>query len=115
MKFGSFHDDGGAYFGNLELEDNSKSDNKVLFFAPGSTAPVLYEGEHTLRCTLDPWSYNCSSVGVLKRKELSGFIVSVIKGEVDLTPKKVAVSDVQPETSQDSEILEDIPVVHEEL
>ena len=114
MKFGSFHDDGGAYFRSLELEDNSKSDNKVLFFAPGSTTPVLYEGERTLRCTVNLWSYNCFSVGVLKRKELSGFIVSVIKGEADLIPK-AAFSDAQPETSQDSEILEDSPVVHEEL
>lgn len=45
MKFGNFHDDGGSYFGGLGLEDNSKSDNRVLFFAPGSTDPVLYEGE----------------------------------------------------------------------
>ena len=45
MKFGGFHDDGGLYFAGLGLEDNSKSDNKVLFFAPGSTDPVLYEGE----------------------------------------------------------------------
>lgn len=45
MKFGNFHDDDGSYFGSLELEDDSKSDNKVLFFAPGSTDPVLYEGE----------------------------------------------------------------------
>ena len=44
MKFGNFHDEGGSYFGSLELENNSKSDNKVLFFAPGSTDPVLYEG-----------------------------------------------------------------------
>jgi len=46
MKFASYHDDGGSYFESLELEDDSKSDNKVLFFAPGSTDPVLYEGEH---------------------------------------------------------------------
>ena len=46
MKFGFFNDEGGSYFGSLRLEDNSKSDNKVLFFAPGSTEPVLYEGEH---------------------------------------------------------------------
>lgn len=44
MKFGNFHDDGRAYFESLELENNSKSDNKVLFFAPGLTEPVLYEG-----------------------------------------------------------------------
>lgn len=44
MKFGNFHDEGGAYFKSLELEDNSNSDNKVLFFAPGSAEPVLYEG-----------------------------------------------------------------------
>ena len=47
MKFGSFHDDGGLYFASLELEDGSKSDNRVLFFAAGSTDPVLYEGECT--------------------------------------------------------------------
>jgi len=96
MKFGSFHDEGGSYFGSLGLEDNSRSDNKILFFAPGSTEAVLYEG-------------------VLKRKEMSEFIVSVIKGTVDLTPKKAAVSDGQPEPSQDSEIPKDTPVVHEEL
>ena len=45
MKFGNFHDEGGAYFESLGLENNSKSDNKLLFFAPGSTDPVLYEGE----------------------------------------------------------------------
>lgn len=44
MKFGNFHDDAGSYFDGLELENNSKSDNKVLFFGPGSTDPVLYEG-----------------------------------------------------------------------
>ena len=44
MKFGGFHDDGGLYFASLELEDNSKSENRVLFFAAGSTDPVLYEG-----------------------------------------------------------------------
>jgi len=48
MKFGNFHDEGGSYFGSLGLEDNSKSDNRVLFFAPGSTEAVLYEGEHAL-------------------------------------------------------------------
>ena len=45
MKFGGFNDDGGLYFASLGLEDNSKSENKVLFFAAGSTDPVLYEGE----------------------------------------------------------------------
>ena len=45
MKFGNFHDEGGLYFEGLGLEDNSKSDNRVLFFAPGSTEPVLFEGE----------------------------------------------------------------------
>lgn len=49
MKFGGFHDEGGSYFEGLELENNSKSDNKVLFFAPGSTDAVLYEGEYGLR------------------------------------------------------------------
>ena len=48
MKFGNFYDEGGSYFGSLGLEDGSKSDNKVLFFASGSTDPVLYEGEHAL-------------------------------------------------------------------
>jgi len=96
MKFGNFHDDGGSYFGSLELEDNSKSDNKVLFFAPGSAEPVLYEG-------------------VLKQKELSEFIVSVIKGSADLTPKKAVVLDTQPKPSQDSGTPRGIPVVHEEL
>ena len=56
-------------------------------------------------------------IGVLKQKELSEFIVSVVKGTVDLTPRKkaVVVLEAQPEPSQDSEILEDTPVVHEEL
>ena len=45
MKFGSFHDDGGSYFGGLGVEDNSKSDKRVVFFGAGSTDPVLYEGE----------------------------------------------------------------------
>jgi len=62
--------------------------------------------------------------GILKRKELSEFIVSVIKGNADLTPKKkvvVAASDDEqvvletPPTSQGSEKPEDTPVVHEEL
>ena len=48
MKFGNFHDEGGSYFASLELEDNSRSDNKVLFFAAGSTDPVLYEGKYAL-------------------------------------------------------------------
>ena len=114
MKFGSFHDDAGSYFGSLELEDNSKSDNKVLFFAPGSTDPVLYEGEYAPRSSrITPdITVNYPSVGVLKQKELSEFIVSVIKGKADLTPKKKAVLDAQP---QDSEVPEDTPVVHEEL
>lgn len=59
MKFGSFHDDGGLYFADLELEDNSESDNKVLFFAPGSTDPVLYEGERALWCAVSFPSSNC--------------------------------------------------------
>jgi hypothetical protein len=102
----------------LGLEDNSKSDNKVLFFAPGSTDPVLYEGECVSRDV--PWilcgvTVLTVSVGILKQKELSEFIVSVIKGKADLTPrKKMVVSDAQPEPSQDSEIHEDTPV-HEEL
>jgi len=101
MKFGNFHDEGGSYFEGLGLEDNSKSDNKVLFVAPGSTDPVLYEG-------------------VLKQKELSEFIVAVIKGNVDLTPRKKAVAldtpqPDEPESTQDSEVPEDTPVVHEEL
>ena len=50
----------------------------------------------------------------MKQKELSEFIVSVIKGEVDLIPKNVVASDAQPEPSQDSEIHEDT-LVHEEL
>lgn len=45
MKFGNFHDERGSYFEGLGLEDNSKSDNRVLFYAPGSTDPVLFEGE----------------------------------------------------------------------
>ena len=63
-----------------------------------------------------PWipGGNRPSVGILKQKELSEFIVSVIKGNADLTPKKVAVSDAQSESSQDPEIHEDTPV-HEEL
>ena len=64
-------------------------------------------------------------LGVLKQKELSEFIVSVIKGKADLTPKKVVVAtpvdeqvvlETQSEPqSEDSEIPEDTPVVHEEL
>ena len=50
MKFGNFHDEDRSYFGSLGLEDNSKSDNKVLFYAPGSTGPALYEGESTAWC-----------------------------------------------------------------
>jgi len=104
MMFGSFRDDDGSYFGNLGLEDNSKSDNKVLFFAPDSMDPVLYEG-------------------VLKQKELSEFIVSVIKGTADLTPRKKVVEVVldtrsEPsgdQESQDSETPEDTQVVHDEL
>jgi len=107
MKFGSFNDNGGSYFGSLELENNSQSDSKVLFFAPGSTDPVLYEG-------------------VLKQKELSEFIVSVIKGTVDLTPKRkvevatgvddqVVLDEPGVHQSQDSDIPGDTPVVHEEL
>ena len=65
------------------------------------------------------------SVGILKQKELSEFIVSVIKGQADLTPKKVVVVtpvdeqvvlETQSESqSQGSEKPEDTPVVHEEL
>jgi len=101
MRFGNFHDEGGSYFQSLGIEGDSKSDNKVLFFAPGSTDPVLYEG-------------------VMKQKELSEFIVAVIKGNADLTPKKAVVLDIphpesEPEPVQDSEVPEDTPVVHEEL
>jgi hypothetical protein len=55
----------------------------------------------------------------LKQKELSEFIVSVIKGKADLTPRKKAADpdalepDVEP--SRNAEIPEDTPVVHEEL
>jgi len=94
---GNFHDEEGSYFGTLGLEDNSKSDNKVLFYAAGSMEPVLYEG-------------------VLKQRELSEFIVSVIKGGAGLVaPKKSGVLDAQSELSHDSEIPESTPVVHEEL
>lgn len=49
----------------------------------------------------------------MKQKELSEFIVAVIKGNVDLTPRKAVVLDTP---SQDSEkVPEDTPVVHEEL
>lgn len=99
MKFGNFHDEGGVYFKGLGLENNSKSENKVLFFAPGSTEPVLYEG-------------------ILKQKELSEFIVSVIKGNADFIQKKADVPDApgpEPEPSQDPEVPGDTPVVHEEL
>ena len=62
----------------------------------------------------------------MKQKELSEFIVSVIKGNADLTPKKKVVVvtpgdeqvvlETPPESqSQSSEKLEDTPVVHEEL
>jgi hypothetical protein len=54
-------------------------------------------------------------VGILKQKELSEFIVSVIKGNADLTPRKKMVgSDARTEPSQDSGVHEDTPV-HEEL
>ena len=64
------------------------------------------------------------SVGILKQKELSEFIVSVIKGQADLTPKKVVATPVDEQVvletrsesqSQGSEKPEDTPVVHEEL
>ena len=56
MMFGSFRDDGGSYFGSLELENSSKSDNKVLFFASGSTDPVLYEGVSACAISaVGPW------------------------------------------------------------
>ena len=59
-------------------------------------------------------------VGVMKQKELSEFIVAVIKGNADLTPKKKAVildthQPDEPAPTQDSEGPEDTPVVHEEL
>lgn len=58
-------------------------------------------------------------VGILKQKELSEFIVAVIKGNADLTPKKKEVvldtPQSEPEPTQDSEVPEDTPVVHEEL
>ena len=72
---------------------------------------------------------DCVTVGVLKRKELSEFIVSVIKGTADLTPRKKVVvampvddqvvldtrSEPGAQESQDSEAPEDTPVVHDEL
>jgi hypothetical protein len=125
MKFGNFHDEGGSYFEGLELEDNSKSDNKVLFVAPGSADPVLYEGKYAPRCVVDCKSVRVTVslpvfVGVLKQKELSEFIVAVIKGNADLTPRKKAVvldtpQPDEPESTQDSEVPKDTPVVHEEL
>ena len=63
-------------------------------------------------------------VGILKREELSEFIVSVIKGKADLTPKKKVATPVDEQVvletpsesqSQGSEKPEDTPVVHEEL
>ena len=59
------------------------------------------------------------SVGVLKQKELSEFIVAVIKGNADLTPKRKAIILEAPqpdqEPIQDSDVPEDTPVAHEEL
>ena len=50
---------------------------------------------------------------------LSEFIVSVIKGNADLTPRKREDDSEAPELdrepSQDSEVVEEVPVVHEEL
>jgi len=65
----------------------------------------------------EPWipCLDRACAGVLKQKELSEFIVSVIKGSADLTPKKAVVLDTQPKPSQDSETPRGIPVVHEEL
>ena len=58
-------------------------------------------------------------VGILKQKELSEFIVAVIKGNADLIPRKKAVVLDDPqsefEPAQDSEVPEDPLVVHEEL
>jgi len=50
-----------------------------------------------------------SPIGVLKQKELSEFIVSVIKGQTELIPKKKgAVSDSESDP-------DDTRVAHEEL
>ena len=47
---------------------------------------------------------------------MSEFIVSVIKGKVELMPrKKEVVLDDESEPSLDSEVPEDTPVIHEEL
>ena len=55
------------------------------------------------------------AVGILKQKELSEFIVAVIKGNADLTPKKKNFLVGEPEPTQDPEVHEDTLVVHEEL
>lgn len=58
----------------------------------------------------------CPFVGVLKQKELSEFIVSVIKGQTELIQrKKDVVLDSEPEPAKVSEMPEETPVVHEEL
>jgi len=57
-------------------------------------------------------------VGILKQEEQSEFIVAVIKGNTNLTPKKKAVDSDSPEPTQDSEVPEapeEAPVVREEL
>jgi len=59
-----------------------------------------------------------SAIGVLKQKELSEFIVSVIKGNANLAPKKKVVEVVTPVDEQvvlEAEVPKDTPVVHEEL
>jgi hypothetical protein len=53
--------------------------------------------------------------GILKQKELSEFVVSVIKGKADLTPRRKGVESDNREPDQDPEALEDVPVLHEEL
>jgi hypothetical protein len=114
MKFGGLHDDGGLYFAKLGLEDSSKSkirccSSLLVRRTPCCTkvsASAIYRGCLVVNLT--------ACVGIPKQ-ELSEFIVSVIKGNADLTPrKKVVGSDAQAEPGQDSGIHEDTPA-HEEL
>jgi len=78
MPFGNHHDLNGATSEALGFEKGADNQNKILVFPVGSDEPIKYDGS-------------------MKAEVLSKYFRAVIKGEIDLTPKK------KPETAQEPE------------
>ena len=83
FKFASHRDRKGRSSVAMGFEAGGDKDSKILYYPPGSTMPIRFQGTSRIS-TISLHVAHSASSGILKTDQISKFLDSIIDGTVDL-------------------------------